>query len=122
GDHLVELERAGQVQVDVARHVEAEAVRSHHAAEYRLFAQDDVGAGQLDVRSGGHDAYHDRRAALARHAHGLADRRRKTDRLERVVHTAARHVDDLHDGIAGGRVHDVRRAEAARQIELPGGG
>src|SRR6266567_8862520 len=84
-DHLVEAEETPPVELEVARHVDAEAVRAHHAAEDRLLAEHEVRARQLDVRARRHDADHDDRAALARHAHRLADRRRQPDRLEGVV-------------------------------------
>src|SRR6266403_5715500 len=70
-DHLVEAEETPPVELDVAGHVRAEAVRAHHAPEDRLLAEHDVRARQLDVRARRHDADHDDRAALARHAHRL---------------------------------------------------
>src|SRR5438309_572616 len=77
--------RPGPVRLDVTRHVDAEAVRTHHAAEDRLLAEHDVRTRKLHVGPLRHHADHDHRAALARHAHRLADRRRRADRLEGVI-------------------------------------
>src|SRR5436309_6953831 len=38
-DHLVELQPALQIKVEIARHVHAEAVRAHHAALQLLLRQ-----------------------------------------------------------------------------------
>src|SRR5438046_9970541 len=50
-DHLVEAEETPPVELEVARHVDAEAVRAHPAAEDRLLAEREVRARQLGVRS-----------------------------------------------------------------------
>src|SRR5438552_4158723 len=58
-DHLVEAEETPPVELEVAGHVGAEAVRAHHAAEDRLLAEHEVRARQLDAGARRHDADHD---------------------------------------------------------------
>src|SRR5262249_11710409 len=69
-----------------------------------------------------HDAYHDDRRTLWLTAHGLAEGGGGPDRLEGVVDATRRHLDDRRHGVPGGSVDDVGRAEACREVELPGGG
>src|SRR5258706_13883139 len=47
-DHLVALQLTREIEVDVARHVHAEAVVAHHRADDLLGADHDVEARQLD--------------------------------------------------------------------------
>jgi len=57
-----------------------------------------------------------------RHADRLADRRRQPDCLEGVVDAARRHLDDARHGVPLRGVHPIGRAEAGRELELPGCG
>src|SRR5262245_10369159 len=74
-DHLVEPQAAVEIEIDVARHVDAEAVPAHHRAEDLLLVDHDVEHRQRHLRAERHDSDQHRAAAAARHRdrllHGL---------------------------------------------------
>ena len=59
-------------------------------------------------------------AALAQHVERLLRGRDQTDRLEGVIDATAGELEHGTDGIAGGRVHHVGRAEREREGALRG--
>jgi hypothetical protein len=117
GDHLVELEPALPVELDVARHVDLEPVASHAAALDLLLPQEH-GAVELDLLPDGDHPDDGRRAARPERVEALLGRQLQPDRLERVVDAATGHrADGLHR-IVRLRVHRVGGAELARRGEL----
>ena len=120
-DHLVELQPAVEVEVDVARHVDAEAIRAHHRAD---------DASCPGARCRGPAARRSCRTARRRPARsvpplrimasacadgGLACRCTRTRSRRRRRGSAS--TRERRVALRG--VDAVRRAELAREIELP---
>src|SRR5262245_60635939 len=88
-DHLVELEAALLVVLDVARHVDLEAVRAHAAALDALLAQEHR-AVELDLLADRNHADDRRGAARADAVEALLGRELQPDGLQGVVRAAVR--------------------------------
>src|SRR6266540_745426 len=91
GDHLVQLEAALPVQLDVARHVHLEAVGAHAAALDLLFAEEH-GAVELDLLPDGNHAHHGGGPPGAYAVEALLGGDLEADGLEGVVHAAVRQI------------------------------
>ena len=96
---LVEHELAVHVEIDVARHVEAETVRAHVGA-LDLLLGEEVEAVQLDGLADRDHADNGGRAALAQHLPRLFGGLLETDCFEGILHAAARQRLDLGHGVA----------------------
>src|SRR5882672_10749900 len=116
-DELVDLETTAEVEVGEHREVAPRAGGPVAAAEDRLVLVERVDD-EVEARAELRDADHRERAARAEGVQRLADDREVADRLEGVVGAAAGEVLDHGDGILAGGVDRVRRAEAAREVEL----
>src|SRR5205085_6386231 len=92
-DHLVELQPALAVELDVAGHVDLEAVAAHAAALDLLLAQEHRPV-ELDLLPDRDHADDRRGAARLDAVEALLGRDLEPDRLERVVDAAARHRAD----------------------------
>src|SRR5208283_4924139 len=70
-DHLVEQEASVEIEVDVARHVDAEPIAPHHRAHDALALKHNVEAIELEVRANRHHTYQNECAAFVDHAEAL---------------------------------------------------
>src|SRR5690348_9960518 len=108
--HLVELQPALPIELDVARHVDLEAVAAHAAPLDPLLAQEHR-AVELDLLADRDHADDRRGAARPDAVEALLGRDLQPDRLERVVDAAVRHRADLLHRVVALRVDRVRGAE-----------
>src|SRR6187397_2259490 len=92
-DHLVQLETALVVEVDVLRHVDLEVVAAHGRALDLLLAQEYAPV-QLDLLTHRDHADDRRRATRAQAVERLLSRLLETDRFEAKVDAVAGDVDD----------------------------
>src|SRR5439155_6629207 len=94
--HLVQLQPSLPVEVDVARHVDLEAIAAH-AAALDLFLAQEHRPVELDLLSDRDHADDRRRAAGADAVEALLGRDLQADGLERVVDAAvSQRPDGLH--------------------------
>src|SRR5262249_27044753 len=105
-DHLIETQAALHVEIDVARHVDAEAVGAHHAA--LEFAAEEHAPIQLQHLADGHQTDHRRRAFDADRLEALGHGLLQANRLERVVDAAAGHLANRLHRVARRSIDDVR--------------
>src|ERR1700738_2861947 len=117
GDHLVQLEPALPVQLDVVRHVDLEAVGTHAATLDLLLAQEHRPV-QLDLLPDRDHADHGGGAAGPDAVEALLGRDLEADALEGVVHPAAGQVPDGLHRIPGLGVDPVGRAQLLGGGEL----
>jgi hypothetical protein len=116
-DQLVELEAALPVQLDVGRHVEAEAIGAHPATDQLLLA-DELACGKIETCVGREEADQDGGTRFADGCEGLLGRELVADGLEGVVDAARNDLANRRDGIATRCIHSVRGAELKRRIQL----
>src|SRR5687768_3863230 len=116
-DHLVELQAALPVELDVARHVDLEAIAAHAAALDLLLAQEHRSI-ELHLLPNRDHADDGGRTAGPDAVEALLGGELQPDGLEGVVDAAAGHGADRLDGILAFCVHGVRRAKLSCLGEL----
>src|SRR5580700_8783047 len=116
-DHVVEVEAALQIEIDVLRHVDAEAVRAHVGALQFALGEKHV-AVDFDLLADGDHADDGRGAAGLERVECLLGGFFETDRFERVIDAAAGHLSDFLDWIAARRIDGVGRAHPLGHREL----
>src|SRR6185369_6780171 len=117
--HGRDVEAAGLDQLDEAREVAPHLRRAVLAALERLLTVEDVERRQRELRVVARHADDDDLTTAASEVVRRDDRLREADHFEGVVDAAAaRQGLHLLDGIPGGRIDDVGRAELLRHLSL----
>src|SRR5271163_983019 len=110
-DHVVEVKPPLQIEIDVLRHVDAEAIGTHVAALQLALGEEHV-AIELDLLPDRNHADDGRGAARLHRVESLFGGDLEPNRFKGIVDAAtASQLFDFLDRVARGRVHRVRRAE-----------
>src|SRR5208283_2450241 len=118
-DHIVEVEAALLVELDDARHVDAETVRAHEASLDALLVEQRK-AVDVDFLADGDHPDNRGEAAVGERLVGLLGRNLEADRFEGILDAVASERANLGDRIALGRIDGVSGAEFFRELELGG--
>jgi len=116
-NHRVELQLAGEIEVDEARHVHREPVGAHVRSLNAPLAEK-VGAVELDIHADRDEADDGGCTAAAQHPERLLRSLLEADGFKGMLHAALRQRADLFDGIAALGVDDVRRAKLLGELEF----
>src|SRR5579859_5273115 len=116
-DHLVELQPALHVEVDVLGHIDLEVIGAHAAALDLLFAQEDA-AFELDLLAHRDHADDGGRPAGAQRLEALLGSFLESDGFEGVLHATIGQLSNLFDGIQPRGVDGVGRAKLVGSLEL----
>ena len=113
-DHVVEVEPPLQVEIDVPRHVDAEAIRAHQRALDSPLGEQ-LGAVDFDLLPHRDHPDDGRGAARRERVEALLGGLLEPDRLERVIDAAVGQLLDRLDRIGRRRIDRMGRAEPLGQ-------
>src|SRR5215471_2363489 len=116
-DHLIELQLAVQIHINVTWHVDTKTVRPH-ARTLDFFLLQEVRTVQLDLGAYGNHANHRGCAAFGQHIEGLFGGLFEANSLEGVFDPTTCQVFDLLHWITFRSVHEVGGAADLCEFQL----